>query len=156
MKIGGGAGLGWSSTLDEEPSPKLNAYAVAAIVGYSHLSRWMTLKFLPRDLCEEDLRKHIVPREVEYAQFDPIEQIGFLDIWQALRVMLYDSLYHFFRVQSFRQARRKFFNHPYSREIGPTFERDKDEYLLPDWYPEEDIDQRNVKRAILISNMSQI
>ncbi len=101
MKIGGGSGLGWSSTLDEEPSPKLNAYAVAAIVGYSRLSRWMTLKSLPRDLCEEDPRKHIVPREVEYAQFDPIERqakTGFLDIWQALRVMLYDSLYHFFRV----------------------------------------------------------
>ncbi|PBK60690.1 hypothetical protein ARMSODRAFT_1090142 [Armillaria solidipes] len=141
VKSDGGTDLGWSLVLDEEPSPKLNAYAVAAI-GYSHLSRWMSLKNLPRDLREEDLRKHIVPQEAEYARFDPMEQqahIGFLDIWQALR------------------TRQNIFNYPYFREIGLTFEqRDKDEYLLPDWYPEEDIDQRNVKRAVLISNVANI
>ncbi len=34
VNSGGGAGLRWSLTLDEETSPKLSAYAVAAI-GYS-------------------------------------------------------------------------------------------------------------------------
>ncbi|KAK0435259.1 hypothetical protein EV421DRAFT_2039195 [Armillaria borealis] len=97
---------------------------------------------LPRDLREEDLRKHIVPQEVEYARLDPIERqahIGFLDIWQALR------------------TRQNIFNYPYFREIGLTFEqRDKNEYLLTDWYPGEDIDQRDVKRAVLISNVANI
>ncbi|KAK0220603.1 hypothetical protein IW262DRAFT_1297654 [Armillaria fumosa] len=60
-----GAGLGWSLMSDKEPLPKLNAYAIAAAIGYSHLSRWMTLKFLSRDLREENIRKHIFPRLVK-------------------------------------------------------------------------------------------
>lgn len=79
---------------------------------------------------------------MEYARLDPIERqahIGFLDIWQALR------------------TRQNIFNYPYFREIGLTFEqRDKNEYLLTDWYPGEDIDQRDVKRAVLISNVANI
>ncbi|KAK0220589.1 hypothetical protein IW262DRAFT_1036751 [Armillaria fumosa] len=136
---GGGASLGWSLTLDEETSPKLSAYVVAAI-GYSRLSRWITLKNLPRDLREEDLRTHIIPRQVQYSRFDPIErqaQIGFLDIWQALRV------------------RQQIFSHSYFEGVGLSFDqRDEDEYLFLDWYPREDVNQRNVERVIRISNVT--
>ncbi|SJK99096.1 uncharacterized protein ARMOST_02382 [Armillaria ostoyae] len=88
-------------------SPKLSAYAAAAI-GYSRLSRWMTLRNLPHDLREEDLRTYIIPREVEYSLFDPIErqaQIGFLDLRQALRV------------------RQEIFSHSYFEEVGLSFDQ---------------------------------
>ncbi|KAK0494560.1 hypothetical protein EDD18DRAFT_1355295 [Armillaria luteobubalina] len=117
---GGGASLGWSLTLDEETSPKLSAYVVAAI-GYSRLSHWITLKNLPRDLREEDL-KHIIPRQVEYS---------------PLRV------------------RQQIFSHSYFEGVGLSFDqRDGDEYLFPDWYPQEDVNQRNVERALRISNVT--
>ncbi|KAK0237469.1 hypothetical protein EDD85DRAFT_951655 [Armillaria nabsnona] len=87
VNSGGGAGLGWSLTLNEETSPTLSAYTVAA-TGYSRLSRWITLRNLSHDLREEDLRTHLIPKEVVYSRLDPIEhqaQIGFLDLRQALR-----------------------------------------------------------------------
>ncbi|KAK0203337.1 hypothetical protein DFS33DRAFT_1330210 [Desarmillaria ectypa] len=40
-------------------------------------------------------------------------------------------------------------------EVVLSFEqRNEDEYLLPDWYPEEDVNQRNVKRAVRMSNVT--
>ncbi|KAK0444595.1 uncharacterized protein EV420DRAFT_1648699 [Desarmillaria tabescens] len=128
MKIGGSSNLGWSFTLDEKLSPKLNAYAVAAI-GYSQLSRWMTLTNLPQDLREEDFIARLIPRAVEFARFDPMQQqaqIGFLNIWQALQVI----------------------------EVVLSFDQRDEGYLLPDWYPEEDVNQRNVNRAVRISNVT--
>ncbi|KAK0435244.1 hypothetical protein EV421DRAFT_1908722 [Armillaria borealis] len=135
----GSTALGWPLTLDEETSPKLSAYAVAAI-GYSRLSRWMAPRNLPSDLREEDLRTYIIPREVEYSRFDPIErqaQIGFLDLRQALRVG------------------QEIFSHSYFEEVGLSFDqRDENQYLFPDWYPQEDANQRNVERAVRISNVT--
>ena len=100
----------------------------------------MTLRNLPHDLREEDLRTHVIPREVEYARFDPIEhqaQIGFLDIRQASRVMSYNLLYHFFCIHSSHQARQEIFSHSYFEEVGLSFDqRNEHQYLFPDWYPQ--------------------
>ncbi|KAK0193118.1 hypothetical protein F5146DRAFT_532274 [Armillaria mellea] len=133
----GAAGIGWRLTLDEETLPKLSAYAVATI-GYS--AALDDAEILFRDLREEDLRKHIMPREVKHPWCDPVErqaQIGFLDIWQALWI------------------RQQIFSHSYFKEVGLSYDqRDEDQYLFPDWYSQEDVDLRNVERAVRMSNVT--
>ncbi len=80
------------------------------------LRNWMVSWSLPG----KDLRMHIIPWEIEYSWFDPIEwqaQIGFLNIWQPLRVTSYILLYHFFCINSLYLAHQQIFSHSSSKKL---------------------------------------
>ncbi|PBK90952.1 hypothetical protein ARMGADRAFT_284131 [Armillaria gallica] len=71
--------------------------------------------------------------------------------------MSYILLYHLYCNPSLRKARQQIFSHSYFKEVGLSFDqRDEKECLFPDWYPQEDVNQRTMEHAVRISNVTKL
>ncbi|KAK0221162.1 hypothetical protein EDD85DRAFT_263011 [Armillaria nabsnona] len=115
--------------LDEDPSPRLSAYVVAAL-GLEDASRTLFIKNPPRE-------KRGLLKRMEGLQWTRIEnerfEYRFLDITDACRVF---SRYN-------TVAGAKFIFVP----------DDKDDYMFPSWYPRREFQVGKVERNVLVSNI---
>ncbi|KAK0479432.1 hypothetical protein EDD18DRAFT_1440806 [Armillaria luteobubalina] len=118
-----------AARMDEDPSPRLSAYVVAAL-GLEDASRTLFITNPPRE-------KRVLLKKMDGLQWTRIEnerlEYRFLDVTDACRVF-----------------------HRYNTVTGAKFvfvPDDKDDYMFPSWYPRKEFLVGKVERNVVVSNI---